>query len=267
MQGNDSARDDERVLPCGRKSLEECMNSLLKSLEILEAVSQNQPVSVGVLARLLDMPKSSVQRVLMTFLEAGWLRQTGGDLTRWEVGARILGVRPAALRGGALYAAAREPMRELRELTNETVHLSIPDGTKSMVLIDRADCTQTVRTFSPIGDLSPFHATATGLAVLAHMSEAEVDEILGRDLPKFSDTTPCDPAEIRLELERIRQRGYSINLSQYRRAVCAIGAAIIDSDGAPVGSICISMPESRYEPKRLKEWGQAVAKAAAAISV
>jgi IclR family transcriptional regulator, acetate operon repressor len=243
------------------------MNSLLKSLEILEAVSQHQPVSVGVLARLLDMPKSSVQRVLMTFLEAGWLRQTGGDLTRWEVGARILGVRPAALRGGALYAAAREPMRELRELTNETVHLSIPDSTKSMVLIDRADCTQTVRTFSPIGDLSPFHATATGLAVLAYMSEAEVEEILGRDLPKFSDTTPCDPAEIRLELERIRKRGYSINLSQYRRAVCAIGAPIIDSDGAPVGSICISMPESRYEPKRLGEWGKAVAKAAAAISV
>jgi IclR family acetate operon transcriptional repressor len=49
--------------------------------------------------------------------------------------------------------------------------------------------------------------------------------------------------------------------------VCAIGAAIIDSDGAPVGSICISMPESRYESERLDEWGKAVAKAAAAISV
>ncbi|HEX7932152.1 MAG TPA: IclR family transcriptional regulator [Paraburkholderia sp.] len=243
------------------------MKSLLKSLEILEAVSQNQPVSVGVLARLLDMPKSSVQRVLLTFHEAGWLRQTSGDLTRWEVGPRILGVRPAALRGGALYAAAREPMRELRDLTNETVHLSVPDSTKSMVLIDRADCTQTVRTFSPIGDLSPFHATATGLAVLAHMKERDVEEILSRDLAKFSEATPCDPAEIRLELERIRQRGYSVNLSQYRHAVCAIGAPIIDSDGAPAASICISMPESRYDPARLEEWGNAVAKAAAAVSV
>lgn len=243
------------------------MNSLLKSLEILEAVSQHQPVSVGVLARLLDMPKSSVQRVLMTFHEAGWLRQSGGDLTRWEVGARILRVRPAALRGGALYAAAREPMRELRDLTNETVHLSVPDSTQSMVLIDRADCTQTVRTFSPIGDLSPFHATATGLAVLAHMSDAQVEEILSRDLQKFSESTPIDPAKIKLELKRIRQRGYSINLSQYRHAVCAIGAAIIDSEGTAVASICISMPESRYEAKRLEAWGKAVAQAASAISV
>ena len=99
------------------------------------------------------------------------------------------------------------------------------------------------------------------------MKDADVDEILSRDLPKFSETTPCDPAEIRLELERIRQRGYSVNLSQYRQAVCAIGAPIIDSDGAPAASICISMPESRYDPARLDEWGKAVAKAAAAISV
>jgi IclR family acetate operon transcriptional repressor len=213
------------------------------------------------------MPKSSVQRVLLTFHEAGWLRQSSGDLMRWEVGPRILRVRPAALRGGTLYAAAREPMRELRDLTNETVHLSVPDSTQSMVLIDRTDCAQTVRTFSPIGDLSPFHATATGLAVLAYMPEAQVDEILSRDLARFSDTTPVEPAKIRTELERIRKRGYSVNLSQYRHAVCAIGAAIIDSEGLPVGSICISMPESRYEARRLDEWGKAVAMAAAAISI
>jgi IclR family acetate operon transcriptional repressor len=86
-------------------------------------------------------------------------------------------------------------------------------------------------------------------------------------LARFSDTTPVEPAKIRTELKRIQQRGYSVNLSQYRHAVCAIGAAIIDSEGLPVGSICISMPESRYDAKRLGEWGKAVARAAAAISI
>ncbi|MFM0528015.1 IclR family transcriptional regulator C-terminal domain-containing protein [Paraburkholderia strydomiana] len=116
-------------------------------------------------------------------------------------------------------------------------------------------------------DRSPFHATATGLAVLAYMNEADVDEILSRDLPKFSDTTPSDPTEMRLELERIRRPGYSVNLSQYRPAVCTIGAPAIDSDGAPTASICISMRESRYDPARLEESGNAVAKTAAAIGV
>jgi IclR family acetate operon transcriptional repressor len=34
-----------------------------------------------------------------------------------------------------------------------------------------------------------------------------------------------------------------------------------------MASLCISMPESRFHAARLEEWGKAVAKAAAAISV
>jgi IclR family acetate operon transcriptional repressor len=242
------------------------MKSLLKSLEILEAVSRQQPASVGELARLLDMPKSSVQRALMTFYEAGWLRQTGGDITRWEISARILGVRPAALSGGALYAAARDPMRELCDLTNETVHLSIPEGTRSMVLIDRVECTQAVRTVSPIGDMSPFHATANGLAVLAHLPESEIAEVLNGTLTRFSATTPATPEAVRQALNDVRQRGYSLNVAQYRQGVCAVGSAVFDAAGRPVGSICISMPESRYDVTRTAAWGQAVMRAAQQIS-
>ncbi len=61
------------------------MNSLLKSIAVIEAVSEHQPVGVGELSKLLDMPKSSVQRVLTTFQEAGWLRQAGSEITRWEI--------------------------------------------------------------------------------------------------------------------------------------------------------------------------------------
>ncbi|MGI4859976.1 MAG: IclR family transcriptional regulator [Janthinobacterium lividum] len=241
------------------------MKSLSKSLEVLEAVSQHQPVAVGVLSRLLDMPKSSVQRVLLTFHEAGWLRQTKGDITRWEVSARILGIRPAALHGNALYAAAREPMRRLRDATGETVHLSIPDSTNSVILIDRVDCHNNVRAYSPIGDVSPYHATANGLAVLAYLPQGEIDEILARDLSKFTAATLSEAAAVREELARVRERGYSLNLSQYRPAVCAIGAPILDSNALPVGSICISMPESRYDPARQDEWGTAVRQAAREI--
>lgn len=242
------------------------MKSLLKSLEILEAVAEHQPVSVGELAKRLSLPKSTVQRVLLTFHEAGWLRQRRGDMTRWEVGSRILGVRPPELNGGRLYAAAREPMRALRDATNETVHLSIPDGLNAVVLIDRADCDQNVRTFSPLGDAAPFHATANGLAIMAWLEASQIDAIIAQGLPAFTEHTITDPDRLREALEVVRKRGYSLNLSQYRPAICAIGAAIFDAEGRPVGSLCISMPQSRYQPERLAEWGQQVAEAAHRIS-
>ena len=242
------------------------MNSLLKSIEIIETISQHQPIGVSELSKLLNMPKSSVQRVLMTFQEAGWLRQAGSEVTRWEIGARVVGVWPSALKGGALQKAARQPMQDLCDLVNETVHLSIPDGTTAMVLIEETECKQHVRTAYSIGNVSPFHATANGLAILAHMNGDQIDTILGRDLPKYGEHTINDPALIRKELERVRTRGYSANLGQYRHQIYAIGAPIFDGNGVAVASVCFSMPGSRFEADRIEEWGRAVRNTADEIS-
>ncbi|WP_234389948.1 helix-turn-helix domain-containing protein [Streptomyces sp. MMG1533] len=50
------------------------MKSVTRSLRILEAVAQHQPVTVGELTKLFGLPKSTVQRTLVTLAEAGWLR-------------------------------------------------------------------------------------------------------------------------------------------------------------------------------------------------
>jgi IclR family acetate operon transcriptional repressor len=241
------------------------MKSVIRSLRILEAVAQHQPVTVGELTKLFGLPKSTVQRTLMTLSEAGWLRASRGDTTRWEVGARVLAVRPAALHGSSLLAAAREPMVRLRDAENETIHLSVPDGLHCMVVVDRVDCNRPLRTFHPIGDTSPLHATGTGRAVLAHLPAAEVAELIAGGLERYGDATITDPADLRTELDRVRRDGYALNRNQYRPDVCAIAAPILDSDGTPLAALAISMPDSRFEPQRLTDLGKLVAKAAAEI--
>ncbi|MFJ8050328.1 IclR family transcriptional regulator [Streptomyces luteogriseus] len=242
------------------------MKSVTRSLRILEAVAQHQPVTVGELTKLFGLPKSTVQRTLVTLAEAGWLRANRRDTTRWEVGARVLAVRPAALQGSSLFAAAREPMVRLRDTVNETIHLSVPDALQCMVVVDRVDCSHAVRTFHTVGDTSPLHATATGRAVLAHLPKQDVEELIERGLERYSDTTPADPDELRAELDRIRTDGYAVNLNQYRPDVCAIAAPVLDEDGTPLATVAISMPDSRCDADRLPEWGRMVADAAAEIT-
>jgi IclR family acetate operon transcriptional repressor len=207
-----------------------------------------------------------VQRTLVTLAEAGWLRANRKDTTRWEIGARVLAVRPAALQGSSLYAAAREPMVRLRDTVNETIHLSVPDALQCVVVVDRVDCDQAVRTFINIGDTSPLHATATGRAILAHLPGEDVEELIDRGLERFNDSTPTDSAGLRAELDRVRADGYSLNLNQYRPDVCAVAAAILDTDGTPLAAVAISMPASRYEPDQLPEWGRLVADTATEIT-
>ena len=242
------------------------MKSVTRSLRILEAVAEHQPVTVGELTKIFGLPKSTVQRTLVTLAEAGWLRANRKDTTRWEIGARVLAVRPAALQGSSLLAAAREPMIRLRDAVNETVHLSVPDAPDGMVVVDRIDCDHAVRTFHTIGDSSPLHATAVGRAVLAHLPKQDLDEVVAHGLPRFTDTTPADPAALRAELDRVRTDGYAVNRSQYRLGVCALAAPVLDESGTPVASVGISMPESRYDPARVPEWGRLVAGAAAEVT-
>ncbi|MFJ2818570.1 IclR family transcriptional regulator [Streptomyces sp. NPDC091279] len=243
------------------------MKSVTRSLRILEAVAQHQPVTVGELTKLFGLPKSTVQRTLVTLSEAGWLRANRKDTTRWEIGARVLAVRPAALQGSSLFAAAREPMIRLRDAVNETIHLSVPDALQCMVVVDRVDCTHAVRTFHAIGDTSPLHATATGRAVLAYTPRADVDELVARGLERFGEATPTDAGQLHAELERVRADGWSVNRNQHRPDVCAVAAAILGEDGVPLATVAISMPDSRYDASRLPELGGLVADTAAEIGV
>ncbi|WP_086841550.1 IclR family transcriptional regulator domain-containing protein [Streptomyces coeruleofuscus] len=242
------------------------MKSVTRSLRILEAVAQHQPVTVGELTKIFGLPKSTVQRTLVTLAEAGWLRANRRDTTRWEIGARVLAVRPAALQGSSLLTAAHEPMVRLRDALNETIHLSVPDALQCMVVVDRVDSDHPVRTFHTIGDTSPLHATAVGRAVLAHLPKQDVEELIAQGLERFTDTTPADPDELRAELDRIRTDGYAVNRNQYRPGVCAIAAPVLDEDGAPLASVAVSMPDSRFDAERLPEWSRMVAETAAEIT-
>src|SRR5437016_10707192 len=88
------------------------VQSATRVLATFEALADHQPVGVGALARVLDDDKSAVQRALMTLAEAGWIRRTPADRTRWEVTTRVLALAHGAQR------RSEEHTSELQSLTN-----------------------------------------------------------------------------------------------------------------------------------------------------
>lgn len=241
------------------------VQSVQRSLRVLETVASRQPVGVAELARSLDLPKSTVQRSLVTLAEQGWLEPVHGDYVRWSLGPAARRLARASARETTLREAALAPMQALRDATDETIHLAVQDGVRWMVLIERMDSTQAVRTFNELGTRTPSYATSTGLSVLAHLPDADLEELFAEPLEVFSSTTVVDAAELRKELATVRERGYAVNLCRYRPQVAAVGAPIRAAAGRPVGGICISMPDSRFRPDRVEGWGRLVADTAGAI--
>jgi DNA-binding IclR family transcriptional regulator len=239
--------------------------SVHTALKVLEEVARRQPIGVSELTRAIGLPKTTVQRCLITLQQAGWLRVMD-ERSRWGVTTKPLDIGLRAVGEDQIRVVAEPFLQELRAVTDETIHLTIPDG-DSLIIIARKDSQQAVRTYVELGTRAPLHATASGLAVLAHLADGEVGGIIARGLHSFTDTTIFDPDGLWSEIERTRARGYAVNPSAWwRPQVCAIGAAVVNDDGRPLGAVAISIPSSRFETKRIPFLGSAAIDATRNIS-
>jgi IclR family acetate operon transcriptional repressor len=207
---------------------------------------------VSDLSRALDLPKTSVQRAVTTLAEAGWLRTTGSELTRWQVSYRALTVGLAGVTTSGLDEIAYEEMRRVRDATNETVHLGVPDGGE-LVIVSRLDGTLPIRTFLQLGTRAPLQSSAGGRAMLAAMTDEAIESILEQGTKRFTERTIVDRDEIWAEIKRTRERGYALNAGEWRQGIGAVGAAVLSREGTPQAGISMSMPLARWDEADLPQ--------------
>jgi DNA-binding IclR family transcriptional regulator len=241
------------------------MNSVLSTLRVLEEVAARQPIGVSELARVTAMPKSSVQRCLVTLREAGWLRIVDVDRTRWGVTMKALVI---GLRGTGeqdLRDLARPVIKRLAAETGETVQFSLRDG-DDIIVIAREDSTHAVRVFIDVGSRVPLRSSSAGVAILARLDPAEVEEVLKHPTEDFAEPVPSAD-EVRAEVARTAQRGYALNGSAwFRPHVASVGAAITNASGRPIAGLTLAIPEMRFEPADEQALARLTVSAAAEIS-
>jgi IclR family acetate operon transcriptional repressor len=241
------------------------MNSVLSTLRVLEEVAARQPIGVSELARVTSMPKSSVQRCLVTLQQAGWLRIVDPDRTRWGVTMKALVI---GLRGTGeqdLRDLARPVIKRLAAETDETVHFSLRDG-DDVIIIAREDSAQAVRVIVEVGTRLPLRATSAGLAILARLDPPEVGEVLRHPVEDFAEPIPSAD-ELREEIARTAERGYALNGSAwFRPHVVSLGAAVTNATGRPIAAVTLSIPEMRFPPAEEKALARLTVAAADEIS-
>lgn len=243
------------------KTTRSAMNSVLSTLRVLEEVAARQPIGVSELSRVMGIPKSSVQRCLVTLQQAGWLRIVDAERSRWGVTLKALAI---GLRGAGeedLRDLVRPVIKRLAADTDETIHFALRDG-DDIIIVLREDSTHAVRVFVELGTRLPLQATSAGVAILARLDPDEAGEVLKRDVKDFEENLPS-PRELREEIARTAERGYALNMSGwFRPHVASIGAAVTNSAGLPIAAITLSIPEMRFDPSQEKTLAQLVVDAA-----
>lgn len=238
--------------------------SVVSAFRVLEAVAEAQPVGLSELARSVGLPKSTVQRVLLTLQEVGWLRPTDTTPTRWQLTYRVVAVVGRAGGGESLRDIALPVMNDLQLSTTETIHLAAADG-DSLVLVERLDTSHRLRAFLPLGERIALHASATGLAYLSACTADYLDDYLAGTLSAQTPDTITDPARVRAVVDEVRERGYSVNVGGLSLGISSLGAPIEGASGV-IAALSVSGPSSRITEDRFDELGTQVRDAAARIS-
>lgn len=264
MRPDDSADDTATQGDAG--SGIRSMTSVLSTLRIFEEVAVRQPIGVSELSRATRIPKSTVQRCLVTLQQAGWLRVVDPERARWGVTAKalVLGLRSAGERD--MQELAAPVLKHLAAESNETVLLGLRDGDEYLV-IAREDSTQLVRVFMDVGTRVPLRASSAGVAIMARMEPGEVDELLRSELADFAGAPVPTTEELQREIARTIKRGYALDMSSwYRPHVSSIGAAVSNAVGRPIAAVTMAIPQMRYARSEEKALARMVVAAADEIS-
>ena len=215
-----------------------------RTIDVLEylAASADQP-TLTELARALEVPKSSLHKLLATLENRGWVETDAPSRTRYRLGLRALLVGTRYLERDRIVQAFEPVLADLSERYQEAVHLGRLDGA-DVVYLAKKESTHPFRMYSAVGRRLPAHATAMGKAILATKPWDEVDALLPDPLPALTPSTITDRDALRRELVEVSARGYAVDDEESAEMLRAIAIPLV-LDGGSTNAISISAPIMR----------------------
>ena len=241
------------------------VQSIKRSFALLRALALG-PVGVTELAERVDLPKSTVARLLASLEEEQAVEQTeaGGE---YRLGSGLIDLAGSAPRGRNLVAAARPHLLELAESLDEVAGLSIIDGGQ-VYYLDQTESSSNIQVRDWTGEHAPLHAVPSGLVILAHQRPDFINRYLASPLVQCTPWTMTDPGELRDRLEQIRSIGYAWVYEEFAEELNSVAAPIFESGGHVEAALHVHGPAYRFpNPDDTHDLGMAVIEAAGRLSM
>ncbi|RBI60341.1 IclR family transcriptional regulator [halophilic archaeon] len=220
------------------------------TLRIVETLQRLDGAGVTAIAQELDISKSSAHDYLSTLRESGYVVKQDSE---YSVGLRFLDLGAHARQKRKIYSEAKNEVDELADETGEFANLMVEEHGLGIYL-HRGVGERAVNVDVHVGRQVHLHNTALGKALLAHMSEERVAEIIDEHgLPSTTDQTITDRDHLREELDEITNQGVAFDDEERLSGLRCVAVPILDQDDCAVGAISISGPTSRMTETRYQE--------------
>jgi DNA-binding IclR family transcriptional regulator len=240
--------------------------SVEKVLDILLAFDvENAEISAQEISERLSLPLSSVYKYLEVLLKKGFLAKAP-DSKRYILGLSVFSMLNVCIVGKNLTEIAFPRMNQLRELTDETVFLTVLNGWEGMC-IEKAESRRMIKIGMSRGGRKPLYAGADGKVVLAYQDSNFVDSFFEEvPMEQYTKFTVTDPVQLRAQFEEIRCQGFCYTDSELDEGAVALAAPIFDHKKKLVGSLAVAGPKERMTEQHVAEWQPVIMQMALDIS-
>jgi len=229
------------------------VKSVVRALNILECLAESKSgLGITELGLRLDLPKSTIHRLLNTLSHKGYvIQQNKGE--GYELGFKILHLYGSLIENTDIRQVARGFMEELVREIGETAHLVIRDGNE-VVYIDKVEGLtkgSAIRMASQIGKRSYMHSTAVGKVLLSDLEWADIEIILTEaGMPKFTEQTITNINMFKEHIKEVKENGWAMDDIENEEGIRCIAAPLRDYTGKIVAAISISGPSVRVTKEK-----------------
>lgn len=229
-------------------SSERRITSVKNAFEILEHLHDHDDASLGGVADAVGLTKGTVHTYLATMVAAGYVRRDEGA---YRLSLRFLDLGETVLRDVDGVDVVGDVLRDIVARTGDIAWFIVEEDGEA-VFVEKAAGENAVQPYGSVGKHTTLHDIAGGKAILAHLPEERVAEILDdRGLPGRTEDTIVDREAFERELERVRERGYAANDGENVAGWRAVAAPVFH-EGDLLGAIAASGPAHRLRGERFE---------------
>jgi DNA-binding IclR family transcriptional regulator len=205
------------------------------------------------LAAQTNLAAPTVRRILKRLTEHRLVAQDPRT-QRYTLGSFAYELGLASAFKPPIIATMRPVMERLAAALGDTIYLVVRSG-HDAVCVDRIEGSFPIKTLTlDVGGRRPLGIGAGGLALLASLPPAEVDEVLAANADLYGKISTLKAETIRRDVARTRKQGYAVRHDGITSGVAGIGMAISNPGGTPFAAISAAMIRYRFDDRRMYEF-------------
>lgn len=239
--------------------------ALEKGLGLLMQIGrQRREMGFAEILRLVDLPKASAYRMVMTLEHLGFLRRNR-DSGMCGLGISVLSMGFDFLSSMDVVQFGQQVIQQLRDDSGFSSHLAVLDG-REVVYVARVSAVGEISTGVGIGTRLPAHRAGLGRALMMDISREAFDALYPE--AAYADAgehTPKTPQALWELLQQDRQCGHVMAESFYQPGICSVAHPVRGRDGRIEAVTSVMVPRTHIPPELKPLLVQQVAAAARRI--